>query len=71
MVPLITTLVAARRTYNLLLARKYTKRPARTHDGKVIVMRSYLRWCSVKRGQDQIAAHRYLKLLNREARNND
>ncbi len=31
---------------NLLLARKYTERPAHTHDGKVIVMRSNLRWCS-------------------------
>jgi len=31
---------------NLLLARSYTDRPARTHDGKVIVMRSNLRWCS-------------------------
>ena len=77
--PLITTLVAARPTYgyrritallnrqlraqglapvnhkrvyrimqanNLLLARSHTERPARTHDGKVIVMRSNLRWCS-------------------------
>lgn len=33
-------------TNNLLLARSYTERPARTHDGKVIVMRSNLRWCS-------------------------
>ena len=31
---------------NLLLARKYTERPELTHDGKVIVMRSNLRWCS-------------------------
>jgi len=78
-VPLITTLVAARPTYgyrritailnrqlrsewlapvnhkrvyrimkanNLLLARKYTERPEHVHDGKVIVMRSNLRWCS-------------------------
>jgi putative transposase len=33
-------------TNNLLLARKYTERPGHTHDGKVIVMRSNLRWCS-------------------------
>ncbi|ARU02985.1 IS2 transposase TnpB [Yoonia vestfoldensis] len=79
LVPLITTLVAARPTYgyrritailnrqlrpeglaavnhkrvyrimkahNLLLARKYTERPEHVHDGKVIVMRSNLRWCS-------------------------
>lgn len=31
---------------NLLLARSHTERPTRTHDGKVIVMRSNLRWCS-------------------------
>ncbi|MFV3077449.1 IS3 family transposase, partial [Niveispirillum fermenti] len=31
---------------NLLLARKYEERPDLTHDGKVIVMRSNLRWCS-------------------------
>jgi transposase InsO family protein len=31
---------------NLLLARKYTKRPDHPHDDKVIVMRSNLRWCS-------------------------
>lgn len=30
----------------LLLARKYTERPGYTHDGKVVVMRSNLRWCS-------------------------
>ena len=29
----------------LLLARKYRTRPEYTHDGKVIVMRSNLRWC--------------------------
>jgi transposase InsO family protein len=29
---------------NLLLARKYTERPAHTHDGRIIVMRSNLRW---------------------------
>ncbi len=79
LVPLITTLVAARPTYgyrritailnrqmrseglppvnhkrvyrimkahSLLMARKYTKRPVHVHDGKVIVMRSNLRWCS-------------------------
>lgn len=78
-VPLITTLVAARPTYgyrritailnrqlrseelapvnhrrvyrimkayNLLLAQKYTERPKYVHDGKVIVVRSNLRWCS-------------------------
>jgi len=32
--------------HNLLLARKYTERPEHIHDGKVIVMRSNLRWCS-------------------------
>lgn len=31
---------------NLLLARKYSERPEHVHDGKVIVMRSNLRWCS-------------------------
>ena len=31
---------------NLLLARKYEERPDLAHDGKVIVMRSNLRWCS-------------------------
>ena len=31
---------------NLLLARRYTERPEQSHDGKVIVMRSNLRWCS-------------------------
>lgn len=31
---------------NLLLARKYTERPEQAHDGKVVVMRSNLRWCS-------------------------
>lgn len=31
---------------SLLLARKYTERPELSHDGKVIVMRSNLRWCS-------------------------
>ena len=31
---------------NLLLARKHTERPAQAHDGKVIVMRSNLRWSS-------------------------
>ena len=34
------------RTHNLLLARKYLERPEHVHDGKVIVMRSNLRWCS-------------------------
>lgn len=31
---------------SLLLARKYTERPEHTHDGKVVVLRSNLRWCS-------------------------
>jgi putative transposase len=30
----------------LLLARHSGRRPGRTHDGKVVVMRSNLRWCS-------------------------
>ena len=34
------------KAHSLLLARKYTERPEHTHDGKVIVMRSNLRWCS-------------------------
>lgn len=34
------------RAHNLLLARRYSERPDHTHDGKVIVMRSNLRWCS-------------------------
>ncbi len=33
-------------TNNLLLARSRTERPARTHDGKALVMRSNLGWCS-------------------------
>ncbi len=33
-------------TNNLLLARSSTERPARTHDGKALVMRSNLGWCS-------------------------
>jgi putative transposase len=32
--------------HNLLLARKYSERPEHFHDGKVIVMRSNLRWSS-------------------------
>ena len=32
--------------HGLLLARKYAERPEHTHDGRVIVMRSNLRWCS-------------------------
>ena len=32
--------------HNLLLARRYTERPELTHDGRVITMRSNLRWCS-------------------------
>jgi transposase InsO family protein len=31
---------------SLLLAQNYTERPEHAHDGKVIVMRSNLRWCS-------------------------
>jgi len=34
------------KAHNLLLARKYIERPEQTHDGKVVVMRSNLRWCS-------------------------
>jgi len=34
------------KSQNLLLARKYSERPEHVHDGKVIVMRSNLRWCS-------------------------
>ena len=34
------------KVHNLLLARKYSVRPEHVHDGKVIVMRSNLRWCS-------------------------
>jgi putative transposase len=34
------------KAHNLLLARKYSERPEHVHDGKVIVMRSNLRWCS-------------------------
>ncbi len=32
--------------HNLLLARKYAELPEHEHDGKVIVMRSNLCWCS-------------------------
>ncbi|SPJ26516.1 hypothetical protein PAA8504_04382 [Palleronia abyssalis] len=32
--------------HNLLLARKYTERPELTHEGKVVTMRSNIRWCS-------------------------
>ena len=32
--------------HSLLLARHYTERPDLAHDGKVVVMRSNLRWCS-------------------------
>jgi transposase InsO family protein len=31
---------------SLLLARHYTERSERTHNGKVVTMRSNLRWCS-------------------------
>jgi len=34
------------KAHNLLMARKYTERPEQVHDGKVVVMRSNLRWCS-------------------------
>lgn len=34
------------KAHTLLLARKYSERPEHVHDGKVIVMRSNLRWCS-------------------------
>lgn len=34
------------KAHNLLLARQYSVRPEHVHDGKVIVMRSNLRWCS-------------------------
>jgi len=34
------------KAHSLLLARKYTERPEHVHDGKVIVLRSNLRWCS-------------------------
>ena len=32
--------------HNLLLALKYSERPEHIYDGKIIVMRSNLRWCS-------------------------
>jgi putative transposase len=32
--------------HNLLLARRYTERPDLTHEGKVVTMRSNIRWCS-------------------------
>lgn len=31
---------------HLLLARRYTERSDRAHNGKVVTMRSNLRWCS-------------------------
>lgn len=31
---------------NLLLARRYTERPDRAHDAKVVTLHSNLRWCS-------------------------
>ena len=34
------------RAHNLLLARRYSERTDHIHDGRVIVMRSNLRWCS-------------------------
>ena len=39
-------LVEYAKAHNLLLARKYSERPEHVHDGKIIVMRSNLRWCS-------------------------
>jgi hypothetical protein len=35
------------KAHNLLMVRKYTERPEEVHDGKVVVMRSNLRLCSV------------------------
>ena len=32
--------------HNLLLARRYTERLELTHEGKVMTMRSNIRWCS-------------------------
>ena len=32
--------------HSLLLARKYTERPELSHEGKVVTMRSNIRWCS-------------------------
>ena len=32
--------------HSLLLAHRYTVRPDRAHDGKVVTLRSNLRWCS-------------------------
>jgi putative transposase len=32
--------------HSLLLARRYTERPELAHDGKVVTLRSNLRWCS-------------------------
>ena len=32
--------------HNLLLARRYTERPELTHEGKMVTMRSNIRWCS-------------------------
>lgn len=32
--------------HSLLLARRYTQRPALAHNGKVVTLRSNLRWCS-------------------------
>jgi len=32
--------------HSLLLARKYTERPELTQEGKVVTMRSNIRWCS-------------------------
>jgi len=32
--------------HSLLLARRYTVRPHQAHDGKVVTLRSNLRWCS-------------------------
>ena len=34
------------KAHNLLLARRYTERPELTHEGKVVTLRSNIRWCS-------------------------
>lgn len=33
-------------SHGLLLARRHRERPERVHDGKVVAIRSNLRWCS-------------------------
>ncbi|EYD71484.1 Mobile element protein [Limimaricola hongkongensis DSM 17492] len=34
------------KAHDLLLARRYIERPEQTHEGKVIIMRTNIRWCS-------------------------